>query len=250
MKEMTWKIVMVVIGSFLFTQAVFAKNNMDEGPVGSLMLTTQQINALGTILTEYTDKQFDIMSKIDIKLSELRTEMRKEDRFSRVKEKMSSRRANKIVRDITSLYGQMLKTRVEYLLKAKNILTMAQKEKLLAELEFFDDTYEDYLPEEFDIDLLVIPLDLTKDQVKKILSHQTKTAISELKINLDIEYQLLDLQEELEKDEVDAQKVDAIILKITDLGTKLMDARVNGMLKSKDVLNATQKKILLHSMMM
>ncbi len=61
--------------------------------------------------------------------------------------------------------------------------------------------------------------------------------------------QLIDLQVELFKDDRDSDKINKIILTITDLGTRLMDNRVVHFLKAKDVLTLPQKKALLHSIL-
>ena len=144
----------------------------------------------------------------------------------------------------------MLKKRVEYLLKSKNVLNEEQKIKLISSLEFEDDFFEDELPEIMELDFLIVPLGLTKDQIKKILSYKTDMKINALKIDLKIIYQILDLQTEINKVEVDPKSIDKIILKITDLGTKLLENRVNGFLKSKDVLTVPQRKMLIQTFMM
>jgi hypothetical protein len=74
--------------------------------------------------------------------------------------------------------------------------------------------------------------------------------IKALKINLEILYQLVDLKNELIIAEPDSPKIDKFVLKLVDLGTKLLDNRVKYFLKSKDVLTAAQKKRLIHAIMM
>jgi hypothetical protein len=74
--------------------------------------------------------------------------------------------------------------------------------------------------------------------------------VNALKINLEILYQILDLQTEINKVETEPQSIDKIILKITDLGTTLLENRVNGFLKSKDVLTVPQRKMLIQTFMM
>jgi len=68
-----------------------------------------------------------------------------------------------------------------------------------------------------------------------------------IEINYQIDIHLIDLQVELFKDDRDSDKINKIILTITDLGTGLMDNRVVHFLKAKDVLTLPQKKALLHS---
>ena len=226
-----------------------AKGPADEA-MTNFSLTEAQLDSLGEIIVEFAQKQDAVLVKIEGKQMELVQEIRKEDRFdSKFKERRSARKVNKITKQLSKLHGELLKNKVAYLLKAKNVLTTEQKMQLIAGLDFFDDDDEDNLPDFLDIDVLIVPLDLTKDQIKKIMSHETNTMIKELKIELDLEYQLLDLQEELGNEAVDPAKVDATIMKIADLGTKILDNRVNGFLKSKDVLTIPQKKMLLHMLM-
>ena len=229
----------------------FAAEKTGGLTVGDLNLTKEQLVSLGGLIDEFGELQFEIVMQIEDKFSELEREIRKEGRFdTKIKEKKSVRKVNKLVKEIISLEGQLLKKRVEYLLKAKNALNKEQKMKMISALEFEDDFFEDELPEIMDIDLLIIPLGLTKDQIKKILSYKTDMKIKALKTDLKILYQILDLQTEINKVEVDPKSIDKIILKITDLGTKLLENRVNGFLKTKDVLTVPQRKMLIQTFMM
>jgi Spy/CpxP family protein refolding chaperone len=59
-----------------------------------------------------------------------------------------------------------------------------------------------------------------------------------------------DLEDELSKDTVNDQKVNDIILSLTDLGVDLLKNRVDHRLKAKDILTLEQKKELLHALFM
>jgi len=48
----------------------------------------------------------------------------------------------------------------------------------------------------------------------------------------------------------DNDKINGIILKISELGTRQMDNRVVHFLKAKDVLTVEQKKTLFHAILM
>ena len=234
-----------------FSSPAFAAEKRGGMTIGDLNLTEEQLVALGGLINEFGESQFEIVMQIESKFAELKREIRKEGRFdTKSKEKKTVRKANKLTKEIISLEGQLLKKRVEYLLKAKNVLNEEQKIKLISALEFEDGFYEDELPEIFELDLLIIPLGLTKDQIKKILRYKTDMKIKALKIDLKILYQILDLQTEINKVEVDPKSIDKIILKITDLGTKLLENRVNSLLKSKDVLTVPQRKMLIQTFMM
>jgi len=232
------------------SSSAFAAERRGGMTIGDLNLTEEQLVALGGLIDEFGELQFEIVMQIERKFAELRREIRKEGRFdTKIKEKISVRKANNLVKEIISLEGQLIKKRVEYLLKAKNVLTEEQKIKLISALEFEDDFFEDELPEIIELEFLIIPLDLTKEQIKKILRYKTDMKIKALKIDLQILYQILDLQTEINKVEIDPKSIDKIILKITDLGTKLLENRVNGFLKSKDVLTVPQRKMLIQTYM-
>jgi Spy/CpxP family protein refolding chaperone len=245
--------VLTVFVAVLLTcsSSAFAAQRTGSITVGDLKLTEEQLVALGGVIDEFSELQFEIVTKIESNFAELKREIRKEGRFdTKTKEKETVRKVNSLVKEIISLEGQLLKTRVEYLLEAKNVLTKEQKMKLISALEFEDAVFEDELPEIIELDFLIIPLDLTKEQVKKILGYQTDMKVNALKINLEILYQILDLQTEINKVETEPQSIDKIILKITDLGTTLLENRVNGFLKSKDVLTVPQRKMLIQTFMM
>ncbi|TET65203.1 MAG: hypothetical protein E3J56_16100 [Candidatus Aminicenantes bacterium] len=251
MKKIKMLLTVIVMAVFMGSLTVFAAGQTSSMAIGSLKLTDEQVVALGGLLDEFNKKQFEILTQIENKLLELRQEIKKKDRFeTKLKEIDSVWKANKLAKELSSLYGQLLKTKVEYLLKAKNVLTKEQKVQLISGLEFEDDYFEDDFPEIIELDLMIISLDLTIEQIKKILKYETDMKIKALKIALEIEYNLIDLKTELNNAETDPQNIDRIILSITDHGTKLLDNRVNYFLKSKDVLTVPQKKRLIHAIMM
>lgn len=250
---LTKKLVISVITVFCFlvgSSIVTTARQGDLDYMQDLKLTNEQIQKLGDTIGEYSLKQHKILSELDAKLVELANEIRKEDRFdTKVKETRSVRKANKIVKEIATIYGKLIRTRVEYILKAKNVLTFEQRLILIQNLNFEEDFYEDDLPHLFDLDILAAPLALTNDQVKSILKLRTDQQIKELKIELKIAYKMLDLQNEIMADEIKTENVDRLLLEITDQATKLIKNKVNHMLKSKDVLTTDQKKKLIHILM-
>ncbi len=182
---------------------------------------------------------------------ELEHDLNKEDRFdTKSKARTSARNVNKLVKNISSLHGDLLKLRVEYLLKAKDVFTDEQKAMLIGHLLDFDMDMPDDFFYYVELDLPSMGLDLTKDQVKKLLKYRADMDIKDIKLELDMDYKLLDLQDEILAVERNPQKINTIIMTIVDLGTKLIDNQVNHFLKSKDVLTVEQKKELLHMMLM
>jgi Spy/CpxP family protein refolding chaperone len=222
----------------------------NANPLMSLNLTEKQVAALTGVISDYNQKQFKIVSFIDSKIGELKFELKREDRFETAqKAQKSARKMNKIALELSSLYGQLLKTRVEYLLKAKDVLTQEQKEQLITHLDFEMEVLDDLTYYE-EMDLLDLGLDFSRKQIQNILRYDTEMKINELKLELKIDYKVLDLETELAKDKVNSKTVSQIILNITDLGTKLLNNRVAYFLKAKDVLTVDQKKELLHLIIM
>lgn len=217
----------------------------------NLKLTDKQVTALQGVFDEYSSENLELLGEIEKKFIDLRLELRRKDRFeNRFKVYDSVYKANTLVKEISSLYGEALKTRVKYLLKAKDVLTREQREKLFKRLIEF----EFDMPEEIFViiegDLFSLDIGLTIDQVKKIMRYRADKEKKAIDINFKIDMQLIDLQVELSKAERNSDRVNNIVLTITALGTKLMDNRVVHFLKAKDVLTVDQKKALLHSFSM
>jgi Spy/CpxP family protein refolding chaperone len=229
----------------------FAGQN-SRNPLGKLNLTGEQLNALKGVIQEFNAKQLSILTEINNKAIELGLELIREGRFeNKGKARKSVNKANKLVKDISSLYGQLLKATAEYVLRTKDALTEEQKEQLISsllefEVEVPDELTHDYLIFEFPDS----ELDLSKKQIKQILSYRTDMQIKQLKLELEIDYKILDLEAEIAKDEVDSQKVNKIVMGIADLWAKLIDNTVNHYLKGKDVLTVAQKEKLLNLMLL
>ena len=240
----------------VFAAAVFVLNatpaaGRDTGMVSSLNLTKEQVGKLGAIIEEFNAKAIDVTDKIDRNFQELEQEVKKEDRLgSEFKAKAAARDSNRRIKKITQLYGDLLKLRVEYLLKAKDVLTERQKAMLISALTEFDMGMPDEFSEYLNLDLTALGLDLTKDQAKKLLKYRSDMDIANIKLNLEMDYKLLDLQDEIQADIRDSNKINRTIIDITEIGIKIMENRVNHTLKAQDVLTVEQNKELLHILMM
>jgi len=238
---------LMIVAAGSFTQAVAAT---DVGSVlAKLDLSDEQLARLAELGIEFNQKQFAIASDIAGKYDELASELKREGRFeTEEKAKISSDRANVIVRDLSRLYGQILKTRVQYLLEAKDILTPGQRIQLIKGLDFDVEVPGD-LSYYQKVDVISVGLGLSDDQIRRILRYRTDMQINQLKLVLEIEYKILDLEAELVKEQVDSAKVNNVVMDVTDLATQMLDNRVDHFIKAKDVLTVTQKKKLLHLIM-
>ena len=128
------------------------------------------------------------------KLAELAIELQREGRLDTEEAaKVAAETVNSIMKDLSGLYGDYIKTKVEYVLKAKNTLTDEQKLLLLSELEPSASLpYETvvYLqPDTFDL-----PLNLSVDQKKKLVKLEAKLMKKEIELERDIELIMLDLE--------------------------------------------------------
>jgi len=235
-------VVMLVIGASVASSATETRI-----PGLNLKLTDKQMTALQDILDEYSSRNLELMGEIEKKFTDLRLELRRKDRFeNRFKAYDSVYKANTLVKEISSLYGETLKTKVKYLLKAKDVLSREQRERLFARLLEFDFDMPDEIFVIIEGNLFSLDIGLKINQLKKIMTYRADMEKKAIDINYKIGMQLIDLQVELFKNERDSDKINNIVLTITDLGTQLMDNRVVHFLKAKDVLTIAQKKALLH----
>lgn len=182
------------------------------------------------------------------KLTQLAIELQREGRLdNEASAKKASDRVDAIMTDLGKLYGEFVKTKVQYVLKAKNVLTDEQKMYLLSQL-----TPSDSLPyEELDFlqpELFDLPLNLSMEQEKKLIGLEAALMIKEIEIERDVELVLLDLRPVLMSGTPNADVVDPLVLKLADLAGKSIDNRVKFFLKAKNVLTLDQKRLMSHMM--
>lgn len=219
--------------------------------VSDLDLTKEQIQKLGQVVESFSTKKMALEAKIDKACMALAQELRKGDRWdSEAKIKASSKIVNKHVKQLASLGGDLLKLKVEYFLKAKDVFTDDQRMVILGALT----EYEMALPDSFsyylELDLPAMDLDLTTAQIKKLLKYRADMDIRNIKYELDLEYKVLDLRAELLSPKRNPKTINRLITGIADIGTKMIDNKVAHILKAKDVLNLEQKMALFHMMLM
>ena len=117
--------------------------------------------------------------------------------------------------------------------------------QLIRALDFDMDTPQGYM-EDQDVAVLVVDLELTEDQQKKILGYRAKMQKKEAKFARKIQGAMNDLENALSKDKVNDSEVNRAVKKMTNLAIDLMETRVGLRLKAKDVLTVEQKQKLLH----
>lgn len=216
----------------------------------SLNLTDEQMNGLEDLLLEYNQKQIQIAGQLAAKTMELEREFLRADRLAtEQKATAGANRADKLIRESTQLYGKAFKTRVEYMLKAKDVLTLEQKVMLVASLDFDMGSVDD-LEHYEELDWLNVGLGLTYDQVERILDLRTDRKIAELRLSLKIDKRVLDLEQHLLSGKYDPEEVNEIITEITNLATEQLDNLTEHFLRTKDILTMEQKRQVMHMLMM
>ena len=244
-------ILTVFLTAALILVGAQAATARDSGLVSSLDLSRDQIEKLGAIVEDFNARKLAVEAKIDRKRMELAQELKKSDRWeSEKKLKASAKVVNRLVRGLATLDGDLLKVRVAYFLKAKDVFTDDQRMIILGALTEYDFNLPEGFSYYLELDLPALDLDLTSPQIKKLLKYRADMDIRGIKYELDLEYRILDLQDELLSPKRDPKRVNRLITSIVDTGTKIIENKVNHILKAKDVLTLEQKMTLFHMMLM
>jgi len=216
------------------------------GTVRAQELTPEQQGELTAIGLEFSQKGALIESMIQGKMTELALELKREGRLdNQAAADESAKRTNTILKDLSGLYGQFIKTKVEFVLAAKNVLTMEQKLHLLSQLK-----PQETLPfesvEYMQPDIFDLPLNLSLDQRKQLVSLEAALLVEEVELDRDVDLTLLDLEAVLLSGEASPATVDPLVMDLATLAAKEIDNRVDYFLKAKDVLTLDQKRLLVY----
>ncbi len=237
-----------ILALFLGTNTALAKNT---DFVSDLNLTKEQIGKLGKIVESFSAKELALNGKIEATRLALAQELRKADRWeSEAKNKASAKTVNRQVKTLTTLGGDMLKLRVAYFLKAKDVFTEEQRLIILGRLTEFEMDLPDSFSYYLELDLPALDLDLTTAQVKKLLQYRAEMEIRDIKHQLALAYRIIDLRAELLSPKRNPKTVNKHITAIVNIGTKIVDNKVGHILRAKDVLTVEQKMALLHMMLL
>ena len=211
-------------------------------------LTEQQQGELMAIGAGFAQKGTQLEGAISGKLTELAMELKRERRLESEKvAKESSKRVNAILKDVGGLYGEFIKTKVEFVLATKNVLTLEQKLHLLSQLSpqaaLPYETIEYMQPEIFDL-----PINLSLDQRKQLVVLEATLMVREIELERDVDLVLLDLEAVLLSAETRPETVDPLVMSLADLAAKEIDNRIDFFLKAKDILTLDQKRLLVYLM--
>jgi hypothetical protein len=225
--------------------------NVVPNPLLDFNPTPEQMSALQGIFDEFSVMQIKLRGEVDVKFAELKLELMNKDRFAtKSKEQASISRVNKLVKDISLLFGESLQNNVTYYLRAKDVLTQKQCISAVDNLSNFNFQIPTDLFGMVENQMLKLDLELTRDQVKKILKNRAKMAKKEIDLDLKRRLSLIDLQAEMIKMPCDNEIVNKTVLKISELGSKQMTNRVAHFIKAKDLLSKDQKDKLFQAMLM
>ncbi len=215
-----------------------------SGSVHAAQLTPEQQTTLQNLDDKFVQKSAALEAKLDAQISALGTELTREGRLGSGEAAATSvKQANAIVKEIGTLAGQSVQLHVEFLLKAKNVLTMEQKLHLLEQLG------EEAVPAREEIlfletEIIELPVELTLKQRRKLIEMDAVMQSDEIRAERDAKLILLDLETALLAEPIDPVSVDKLVTKLGDLAAKVIDFRVDYFLKAKDVLTLEQKQAL------
>lgn len=211
-------------------------------------LSQEQQGELMTIGAGFAQRGAQFEGAITGRLTELAMELRREGRLdSQEAAAESSKRVNAILKDVSGLYGEFIKTKVEFVLAAKNVLTLEQKLHLLSQINpqaaLPYETIEYMQPDIFDL-----PINLNLDQRKQLVALEAALMVREIELERDVELVLLDLEVVLLSGEARPEMVDPLVMNLASLAAGEIDNRVDFFLKAKDVLTLDQKRLLVFLM--
>ncbi len=240
----------ILFWTLLLVQPALGQNVVPN-PLMDFDPSPEQMSTLQGIFDEFSVVQLKLRSEVDVKFAELKLEFMQKDRFeTKTKEQASVSRVNKLVKDISLLFGDSFQNNVSYYLKAKDVLTQKQCISAVGNLSNFNFRIPNDLFGQVENQLLSLDLDLSRDQVKKILKNRAKMAKKEIDLDLKRRLNLINLQTEMVKMPCDNEIVNKTVLKITVLGSKQMTNRVVHFIKAKDMLTIDQKDKLFQAMLM
>lgn len=241
---------MMLIACTVFFISMFLGNAMgksNDWMEDVIDFTPEQVAALSDVVVDHSNKLQDIINKAEEVVDQLAMEVVK-DEGTDVSRKLRKdpKKIDKLIRDLASLTGDILKAKTEYLLKAKEVLTQEQKKTLLADLEYQVDYFNGESPFLFQLDDLAEILELNKDQIKSVITYRTDMVKKELDMKKDIAFLVLDIKDILASSDRKPGDIDDKVMKIADLGAKALKNKIDYILKSRNVLNPPQKQELHH----
>lgn len=209
-------------------------------------LTQDQVNRIKDITDEYYNRELEIIYQMEHKALALYHELQREDAFEDdTKAAEASKTFKALVKDLGNLMAQLIRTRTEYFLKIKHVLTPQQKTQLINSLNVDIET-GDRIHIYYKVDIEDLLGGFTPEQSKKIVRLQHDLEVKVAKIKRELDLIEIDFRQELAKAEPDSKKIKKIVREVTELNIQLLETIVDATLKFKDVLTVEQKKRMRH----
>jgi len=214
-----------------------------------LELTEKQVEKLQPISEEFTNKQSVVHKRIQTIEEDMSENLRKQDRFaSETLHRIRISRFNMLLRSLGEAHGELLKIKVSFLVKARNVL---KKEQMALLIESVFDFVEELADFEDD-DILGIDLtdpdwdiDLTVKQERSLIDYYAHRDIQRIRLLLAFEHQLLDLEELILKGNRISAASDDRISELGNIAARIVDNEVQAFITTKDILSIPQKKEML-----
>ena len=211
-------------------------------------LTPEQKVELVTVGTEFSQQGQVLETTMKSKFAELVMELKREGRLDSEKAaREGSENVTKLLKDISDLYGELVQNKVSLFLKSKNVLTVEQRQHLLDRLN-----PQASIPFESPMfmqpDIFDLPLNLDREQRKKMIKLKADLMVKEVELERDVELVLIDIEAVLMADKLQPEKTDPLIKKLGKLAAEELDNRVNFVIKAKDVLTLDQRRMLAYLM--
>ena len=211
-------------------------------------LSSEQQLELIKVGTVFSQQGAVLEETMKRKFAELIQELKREGRLdSEAAAKEGSDNVTKLLKEISELYGELIQNKVALFLKSKDVLTVAQRTHLLKKLN-----PQASIPFEstafMQPDIFDLPLNLDRDQRKKMIKLKADLMVKEVELERDVELVLVDIEAVLMSGTPQPGKADPLVKKLGSLAAKELDNRVNFVIKAKDVLSLDQRRMMAYLM--
>lgn len=215
------------------------------GSIHAGELTSEQRVELGYVGFDTAQKAFLAQSEIQSKMAELELELKREGRLDNpVLTAESLQRIDTLVKDLSGHYRYFVESKVDFVRKAKHVLTPEQKQVLLLQIKpqkaLLFGSVECIQPEVFEL-----PIGLTPDQKQQLASLGAAMMQKEAELDRDVNRIRADLHAVLFSGHPTSAQAKPLIKELTALAEQELGNRTDYFIKAKKVLTFDQKRMLL-----
>lgn len=240
------KILLFVVFTFILSvsSSVFA----EDTDVWGLDLSEKQKDRMSALAYDFFVKENVLENRLETIEDSIVENLLKEDRFeSQTLNRIRASKLNMLLSNMGQIYSQLIKHRLEFLVKARNVLNEEQLD-ILADLLLEEPDEFLYFEDEaiLGIDLTdpFWKVDLTIDQERTLLDHYARRDIKSTRLFLALEHQLLDIAELIKSKKRISRQMDEKIIEVGEIVSRIIDNEIDSFVVTKDVLTVEQKKEL------